>query len=57
MERQDMGDCWQKVAQLKVERRGIKDSFYAEGNKLCASVLGKKPVIVFDDEGLLHQPY
>jgi len=48
-------DPWTKLAQFKVQRRSFNDELFVEGNKLCQSVLGRKPVIVFDDEDFLHK--
>ena len=48
-------DIWAKLAQFGVQRRSIDDVLYQPGNKLCQSVLGKKSVIIFDNEEFLHK--
>lgn len=50
-------ECWAKLALLGVKRRSFDDEFFVDGNKLCHSVLGKKPVVVFDHEEFLDQGY
>lgn len=47
-------DIWIKLAQFGVQRRFIGDNFYTAGNKLSESVLGKKSVVIFDNEDFLH---
>lgn len=45
---------WAKVAEVALERRFIDHQFYKGGNQLCHSFLGKKAVVVFDNEDFLH---
>ncbi|XP_057378620.1 zinc finger protein 511-like [Daphnia carinata] len=47
--------CWSKLEKFAVQRRFIDDAYYQPGNKLCQSVLGKKSVVIFDNEDFLHQ--
>lgn len=47
-------DIWMKLADFGVHRRFIDDNLYTAGNKLCESVLGKKSVVIFDNEEYLH---
>lgn len=47
--------CWLKLEKFTVQRRFINDDYYEAGNKLCQSVLGKKSVVIYDNEDFLHQ--
>ncbi|EFX70982.1 hypothetical protein DAPPUDRAFT_309247 [Daphnia pulex] len=49
-----LNNTWERLAQFGVRRRFIDDNFYEPGNKLCQNVLGKKSVVIFDNEDFLH---
>jgi len=45
---------WLKIAQFGVHKRSVDDPLHVKGNELCHSVLGKKSVVIFDNEDFLH---
>ncbi len=49
--------CWSDLKKFGFHRRFIDDTLFSQGNSLCQSVLGKKSVIIFDNEDFLHQKY
>jgi hypothetical protein len=49
-----LNNGWERLAQFGVRRRFIDDDYYESGNILCQSVLGKKSVVIFDNEDFLH---
>ena len=38
-------------------RRFIDDEVYIQGNELCHSVIGKKSIVILDNEDFLHEKY
>ena len=50
-------NCWSILSKFPVQRRFIDDSLFSSGNHLCQSVLGKKCVVIYDNEDFLHQKY
>ncbi len=52
--RPQLNNNWERLSQFGVRRRFIDDNFYEPGNKLCQNVLGKKSIIIFDNEDFLH---
>ncbi|XP_064096949.1 zinc finger protein 511-like isoform X2 [Macrobrachium nipponense] len=51
-----MADPWDYITSLGIKHFNWKDSFYAEGNKIC-HFLEKVPCVDLDDENVLHDDY
>lgn len=50
----DEESVWRIIAEFTLQRRLFTDNAYVAGNILCQSVLGKKSIIIYDNEEYLH---
>ena len=47
--------CWNQLVGYGIRRRFIDDEVYIQGNELCHSVIGKKSIVILDNEDFLHE--
>ena len=48
---------WDQLIGYGIKRRFIDDKIYSQGNELCHSVIGKKSIVILDNEEFLHEKY